>query len=728
MREYDNAVEVKQFVNEGFFDGETPNSRDAKTSRTVYVMVNGVRNAIYFRDPAIARAINEGIDANKWVELILGRPTRWLSGAFTSKNPEFILANAVRDFQHAAFYHAADGDNGNFRDFARNLPHTYRVINRAMRGKANPLTIAERRGLDPAILVHRGRLIEMYGAERVDDTLFEIFDQHGGLTGFVFTQTPGELQRKLLKGLNAKLNVSGRFYEAAWNNTRRFFSALDGCIDRLAEVSEASTRYATFLATLDSNARLGEGRREKTVFDAVTMAKNITVNFNRRGTWSKNLGKAYIFFNASAQAMAQEYRMFVKNPKAFACYAAGTAARGYFMRMLQAAAMAAMNAGDGDDPSKDPYFIPLYTAQSNFVLPLYWAGLGHRYVKIPLPQGLRAFNAWGATLYDMTHGMMGAWEGVGELAMTFLDEHSPLPVPEKASLLRTFIPSALTPRYDIGVNMDSFGRRIHRDSFYDSLTPGSELGLKNANNAAGSELGNNANAALVWFARAWNSLGGGDRIRSAGIGEGGEERPWHKMFFDLNPSDIKHFIKYYQGGSIYGGSTFWRFYDTAEAIFSADSDVEVRDLPVVNRFFGGAYRRNPSGQFFEAKRKMENAHALYRKYGNDGGVIPPRTERANDDYEALKQYFKEYDAIKRDANSLPVDSPEFEELLERRMNLMRATNYLIDNVNWELPAGDPERNVQIRDALEKVAPLAPAPSGNMLYVQKVLERINRRNK
>lgn len=85
------------------------------------------------------------------------------------------------------------------------------------------------------------------------------------------------------------------------------------------KVAENTSRFATFLASLDQG---------KSLLVAIDEAKNVTVNFNRRGTATRPLGMFYVFFNASVQGAAQIARVAFKNRKRFAKVVASLAAPG----------------------------------------------------------------------------------------------------------------------------------------------------------------------------------------------------------------------------------------------------------------------------------------------------------------------------------------------------------------------------------------------------------------
>ena len=105
-----------------------------------------------------------------------------------------VAANFLRDVQHAALVHAID-KGGNLEGFVRNIPASMAAITRELRGKAEPLTIAETGTLDVLDTADRQELIRQFGRERVMDTLYDYFRENGGETGFVHSKDIAEAEK-----------------------------------------------------------------------------------------------------------------------------------------------------------------------------------------------------------------------------------------------------------------------------------------------------------------------------------------------------------------------------------------------------------------------------------------------------------------------------------------------------------------------------------------------------
>jgi hypothetical protein len=164
---------------------------------------------------------------------------------------------------------------------------------------------------------------------------------------------------------------------------RKVFNATLKWIYNLNQAGENAMRLAAFKAMLDSG---------RTVNEAAKVAKNITVNFNRKGErqWTPAL---YLFYNASAQGTAATgHALFKGKHKGQAWALAGSmAAVGYMVA-------AAFGGGTEDDWDE----INDYTKERNMLIKS-----GDGYVKVPVPYGYGFF--WNLGRYMSEAQRTGDW-------------------------------------------------------------------------------------------------------------------------------------------------------------------------------------------------------------------------------------------------------------------------------------------------------------------------------
>lgn len=462
------------------FENEGHMGQSIERQRNIECFVNGIRYMVTFADPAVANAINQynRLTIPKWLDDTVGNATRWLAQAFTSRNPAFVAANFLRDVQHAALIHGID-PGGDLRGFMRNIPPSMATITRNVRGKSAPLKVAELGRLDILNTADRKMLIEQYGPERVMDALYEYFRDNGGETGFVHSKDVAEAEKEIKRYVAFRTGRVAELAKAAQPSERPGIwlsyaaqksgaKAIATGLENASKVAENTSRFATFLASLDQG---------KSLLVAIDEAKNVTVNFNRRGTATRPLGMFYVFFNASVQGAAQIARVAFKNRKRFAKVVASLAAAGFLDSLL----LDFFLAGSGDD-GRD-LVVSEYEKRNHLIIP-YMGKNG--FLKIPLPQGFRAFYGIGSLLHDLYRGKVRAEDAARTMLTLLYEDFSPVASPSpKGDATRVLIPTALTPWYDIWyAGEDAFGYPVGRRSYGTTNNyPLSEMGLKNVNKA-----------------------------------------------------------------------------------------------------------------------------------------------------------------------------------------------------------------------------------------------------
>lgn len=501
--------------------------------RNIECFVIGIRYMVTFADPAVANAINQynRLTIPKWLDDTVGNATRWLAQAFTSRNPAFVAANFLRDVQHAALIHTIDKD-GDLRGFLRNISPSMAAITRNVRGKSSPLTVAELGRLDILDTADREKLIEQYGAERVMDALYEYFRDNGGETGFVHSKEVVEAEKEIKRYVAFRTGRVAKLAKAAQRSERPGIwlsyaarksgaKAIATGLENASKIAENTSRFATFLTSLDQG---------KTLLTAIDDAKNVTVNFNRRGTATRPLGMFYVFFNASVQGAAQVAHTAFRNRKRFAKVVASLTAAGFLDSML----LDLFLAGSGDD-GRD-LVVSEYEKRNHLIIPY----IGKKgFLKIPLPQGFRAFYGIGTLLHDLYRGKVRAEDAARAMLVLLYEDFSPVSSPSpKGDATRVLIPTAMTPWYDIWyAGEDAFGYPVGRRSYGTTDNyPLSEMGLKNVNKG------------IYYLCRSINRMGGGDENTPAGQRKNGEIDPLLRGLFEWNPSHVEHVLTYYGGG------------------------------------------------------------------------------------------------------------------------------------------------------------------------------------
>lgn len=512
--------------------------------------LNGLTNP----DNDISGAIGAVLDAAQWVN-------RALSAAYTTRNPDFLLSNFMRDMLYT-----------NTMVWVKESPN-YALAFHKNYLRANPAQMKI--------------LYSKYNEGTLDmsdpmEAMFYKFIINGGETGYVnlkdVEQHKSELKEKLARS-GGKLSVK---------------EGLQILGDRLDGVNQAVENCARFAAFMTSQ-QMGRSV-DRSIYDA----KEISVNFNKKGAGSKfmgangqtalgntaaftsGLGRAmYVFWNAAIQGTANFGRQAKRHPaKAF------TAVASWF---VLGALMAYLGYDDDDEDAKNSYFNnPEYVRRSNIMFHL---GNGN-YAKIPLPIEARAAYGLGELMVSVMSGKEDYSDG--ELASAIVGQMTqilPIDFMEGQGGFHAFIPSSVKPVTEIVSNTSWTGLPIYKDTPYNKDMP-------NWTKAYSS-----TNKYLVNLAATLNELSGGDKYTKGAI--------------DLNPANIEYLLNGYFGGYF---ATADKLTKTAEMVVGA-RDFDPRGVLFLNRVLAKSDDRTQyravNNKYYEAKKEYETTKRRLRNYEHD---------------------------------------------------------------------------------------------------------------
>ena len=221
-----------------------------------------------------------------------------------------------------------------------------------------------------------------------------------------------------------------------------------GWLSDYNEAMENGVRLAAYKAALDK----GMSREQ-----AASIAKNLTVNFNRKGQVGQQAGAVYAFFNAAMQGTARIgqtlFDMDGGDISTLRLSKTGKAVvyGGVMLGVMQALALSAAGFDD-DDP-------PEFVRERSLIIP---TG-GKTYVSIPMPLGLHVIPGIGrhATEFALSGFDKPAKRAVSMVGM-FADAFNPI---GNAGLsMQTIAPTALDPLVALSENKDWTGKPIARVS------------------------------------------------------------------------------------------------------------------------------------------------------------------------------------------------------------------------------------------------------------------------
>jgi site-specific DNA-cytosine methylase len=413
-------------------------------SKNVFpVRINGEDRFIIF-NPKDERAMRmamslKNLDADQLGFVLgnIGAVTRWIASINTQYNPVFGAWNMTRDVQSAAF----------------NLSTT------EIAGKEKAVLA----GTWPAIFAIWKSLRDEPASSPKEQAYMDLFDQMrlaGGTTGFAqqFSgqgESFGKFVERMRTGApKEKVNIVEQ--EMKRLNRGNVMKTAQKLFDWLSDYNDAmenAVRLSAFKVSLD------QGLSEQ---KAASIAKELTVNFNRKGASSPTFQALYAFVNASVQGTDRLIKT-LNGPTGKKIIAGGIA-----LGVIQAIALALNGYDDGDPPE--------FLKDKNFIIPIPFAG--NNYIILPMPPGLNVFPGIGRIITEavlIKGGLLKSNQGLGDKALSIgsliLDSFNPLGA---GSFTQMIAPTAFDPLFAIAANKDAFGRPIYKKDMSTQPTPGYE--------------------------------------------------------------------------------------------------------------------------------------------------------------------------------------------------------------------------------------------------------------
>lgn len=607
----------------------------------IVVVKSGGKEYVIFvnGNPRAAQAIN-GLTNPDVSDDKLIRGMQWLNrqmaANFTTRNPAFVLSNMSRDviFSTSAVWVKEDWKYT--KRFDKNIVKNIGAITRLMsRYKSGKLDMRNSR-----------------------DRYFLEFLENGGETGYTALHNVDEYKKMMNRYVRKSDGKSGSL-----NYGVHAIVDAVGFMNRCAENVSRFTTYQT-------SREMGRG-----IVESVRDAKEITVNFNKKGSgmksggwigWSAQTFKSlFLFFNAAAQSLKNFKDLHGKSKSKFYTTIGGFAAAGILMPMINNAIIEIL-VGDDDDEmtdeeraawkiKRDSYDnLPEWVRKNNFCL---WVG-GEHFITIPIPIELRAFYGLGEMWYQMGRGNMNGVDGkldakkVSLEMVNQLTELLPInPLGGNGDAISVLVPDAGKPFYQVMRNRDFFGKPIYKKNDYNELMP------------AWTKAFSGTAKWMVNSAEFINEVSGGDKYMQGSV--------------DLNPATIEHVFEGYFGGM---GKTANQLYKTLSMIWDEDERMW-RNVPVANRFFTGSDNkisfRKVNDAYYQYLDEYKETEQRLRGYENEAEMdIEKYAEKydflngskQHERYLLMKEYKSEIDAM-RDA--IKESDLEEKKEIEMEMNLLK---------------------------------------------------------
>ncbi|KDY13996.1 LPD38 domain-containing protein [Escherichia coli] len=464
---------------------------------------------IKLHDPRLMRAMkNMGPETSNAVIRTLGKVNRFLATVNTSYNPEFLVSNFIRDVQTAVMNLKAEQGRSDGK----------------LKGLDNLSALAvvkdSRSAMSAVYASLRGKTLTGKGAQW--QKVWKEFVEDGGKTGW-FNMGDLEGQQKEMDRLVslAKGGWKGQSI-GAWHSFLNLVEDANGAV-------ENALRLSAYKHARDA----GLSRQQ-----AASLAKNMTVNFNRRGEQGALMNSLYMFANASIQGTANLVRTLghlngdgpllerlrwknLNVPQKIALAAVGA---GYLLGSLNRSV-----AGEDDDGvnwyDKGSYHVK---ERNLVIMKSMFGGRAGEYWSIPLPYGYNVFFLLGHTSEGVAAGDLTASRAAGNVVGGILGAFSPIGSETSetlsGALLKNAAPTILRPFANLAMNENFMGAQIYQENMpFGTPKPDSQLGRRSTPEAY--------KAFAFWL----NAFSGGSQYRPGAV--------------DITPESLKFWIDYISGGT-----------------------------------------------------------------------------------------------------------------------------------------------------------------------------------
>lgn len=371
--------------------------------------VNGEERYIHVHDKATLKALKnlDPVQANTLLRTAMSG-ARMMSGLATSRNPEFILPNFARDVQTAVANMSVEQGTA--------------MASRVLKGAAGGVKEMYQAARDPAKATPESRE----------------FLEHGAATDWLQPEANAAAR---LKSLDKRLKES---------TAREGLREVAGVLEDMSSAVENGVRFSAYKELRKSGVSADK---------AAVIAKELTVNWSKKGEWGPFANSLYLFFSARANGALRMGQVIRSNPAKAAKVAAAFATFGYLRAML--------NANFGGTDEKDG---KLWWDKQSDANKQRYAMLQHQdgeTTRLPLAPGWGFFDYMGQKLYEMqSHG--STKPDTGNIVSALASEVSPV---GGGSLAQVVSPWFLDPFVQVSENKDFKGDPIYHEKYPSEKTP-----------------------------------------------------------------------------------------------------------------------------------------------------------------------------------------------------------------------------------------------------------------
>jgi hypothetical protein len=507
--------------------------------------------------------------------------TRWFAAINTQFNPVFGMTNGIRDLGTGMLNLESTELKGHQAEVLKNAISALRGVYSDLRDHRAGRTPTSRWALE-----------------------YEEYALEGGQTGY---RDMFQTSRDRTEGLMQELKDATKGKTLLTFSEKR--SPLFGWLSDYNTSIENAIRLSAYKAAKDKGM---------TKAQAASLAKNLTVNFNKKGLAATQLGAMYAFFNAAAQGTARIGQTLVKvdNGK-FSLTGAGK--KIVYGGMMAGVLQAAMFAAAGYDDEEPPQFI----REKNFIIPL----PDGKYLSVPYPLGFHVIPNIGRVASEF---VLGGFKNPGkrlvDMFSMIMDGFNPIGG-SSGGVSQMLSPTVTDPLVALSENKDWTGKSIYKEDF-NAMHP----------TAGWTRKKDTASDLSRWMAYGINYLTGGGKYE---IG-----------LLSPTPDQLDYLIGQGTGGVGRESLKAWQFGATA----ATGENMPMYKVPIAGRFVGETTgQASETSKFYNnlkrigehkaALDEMQKARDLsamieYRKENPDAALVK-QADKASTDISELKRRKRE---------------------------------------------------------------------------------------
>lgn len=595
----------------------------------VGVKVNGNQEYIKFENEVFAKNINSTTDSKvgDFVRFFSSM-NNYFRAVITTYNPEFMLSNFFRDLMTGIVHLQAQQQLNPHLDGKKIAAQATKDLPKAIREIAK-YEIGRKKG-------------------RAGDWshIYEEFIKAGGKTGWTQQGSYEQTVHELNKAYKLK--------------TKHKAGAVLNYIDKLNTAVENGIRFSTYKAAREAGV---------SIETAASLAKELTVNFNRKGEAGTLLNAMYLFSNTAIQGTTTMYKNLAhrrtwvdENGKTHK----GLTNAQKFVGVLTTlgALVPLMNRAIADEDEEAGISeydkIPDFVKERNIVI---MTG-GKSYITIPLPYGYNTFYNLGEATSDVLSGTRDIKDASNFFIGSMLGSFSPIPLSKRDTPLET-IGTAMIPTeplkftFEVMSNKDYKNQPIYKEPFpmAKGEVPDSQLPMKNTPQWA------------IWTTGLLNEATGGSEVS--------------KGLIDINPETLIYTANRAGGGlgKFVGqsfslganivsnntgeptkvGETMMEKYDVTDK-----KDIELHTIPFVRRFVGESQDSYFSSKYYEMKEGIYTELNVLKNEASKDGVKSVKELPAKEQKRAV--------ALGKLVKRLDKAESLLKEIREKEKNLMKLDN------------------------------------------------------